>query len=439
MNVLAAARAWRWMSTEALATERRLRAVPAFSATIPMVADAVPSLEALAVADRAVATAKASLQLRLRGFVDLLSAQPPSPTTLVRLHRRWIVLRSQFDQLLSTVDVFADALTQRAEHGTGTLLRGLDRLALDGLRTTRWLYRSPPLVCYLDAGLGGAIRRAFTQLPDGSANGVALVRVPRERLFGAALASVLHEVGHQGAALLDLVPAYQKVISRAAVAGQLTDIQAVYWLRKISEALPDAWALCKLGPTASIGLFGTFGRSPRFTFHDNVADPHPMPWIRALLSVELGASLLPDPVWSELRDLWLTLYPRERAPHDCLDLIESISPSIPVMAGLLARSHLRALRGSTLGEALGAKRVHPATLASGRLPGDAREEPADSPCTAVAAIGLARYRGRIRPAEEHDRIRQVLTGHASTAAPTPARRFARTTQQPQPSARNAVN
>ncbi len=51
-----------------------------------------------------------------------------------------------------------------------------------------------------------AIRRARTRLPGGGDNPVAIIRLPRERMVGSGIASsLIHEVGHQGAALLDLV------------------------------------------------------------------------------------------------------------------------------------------------------------------------------------------------------------------------------------------
>ena len=44
---------------------------------------------------------------------------------------------------------------------------------------------------------------------------MAIIRVPRERMVGSALASSLcHEVGHQGAALLDLMGSLQPELSR---------------------------------------------------------------------------------------------------------------------------------------------------------------------------------------------------------------------------------
>src|SRR5690606_31545589 len=112
-----------------------------------------------------------------------------------------------FNAILSQVDIFADVLTQRSEHETGVWLRGIDEFAFDALVIPGNRFEAPRLVCYLDRGHGAAIRRARTRLPGGSSNPVAVIRVPRERMVGGSGigSSVAHEVGHQGAALLDLV------------------------------------------------------------------------------------------------------------------------------------------------------------------------------------------------------------------------------------------
>jgi hypothetical protein len=70
----------------------------------------------------------------------------------------------------------------------------------------QYCLRAAAVICYLARGPGAAIRRARTRLPGGAPNRVAIIRVQRERTVGHGLASsLIHEVGHQGAALLCLV------------------------------------------------------------------------------------------------------------------------------------------------------------------------------------------------------------------------------------------
>ena len=116
------------------------------------------------------------------------------------------MLRLSFQNALSQFDLFSEVITQRSEHDNGVLLSGLDVAAAEALLLPGRLFEGPPVVCSLHRGLGGAIRRARTRLPGGGDNPVALIRIPRERMIGYGIASSLvHEVGHQGAALLGLV------------------------------------------------------------------------------------------------------------------------------------------------------------------------------------------------------------------------------------------
>ena len=124
-----------------------------------------------------------------------------------------------FQDALSQFDLFSEVITQRSEHGNGVLLSGLDVAAAEALLVPGGFFEGPPVVCSLHRGLGGAIRRARTRLPGGGDNPVALIRIPRERMIGFGIASSLvHEVGHQGAALLRLVESLRGAVARAPAA-----------------------------------------------------------------------------------------------------------------------------------------------------------------------------------------------------------------------------
>ena len=98
--------------------------------------------------------------------------------------RRFTFLRLRFNQSLSQLDMFSDAITQRSENETGLWLSGLDIAAQDALDLPGGFFRAPPVVCHLHRGLGGAIRRARTRLPGGGENPVSIIRIPRERMIG---------------------------------------------------------------------------------------------------------------------------------------------------------------------------------------------------------------------------------------------------------------
>src|SRR6266540_3621387 len=132
---------------------------------------------------------------------------------------------------------------------------GLDAVAADALSPLAPYVDLPPVVCYLDRGVGAAIRRARTRLPGGGENPVAVVRVPRERMVGNGIASSLvHEVGHQASALLELIPSLRPVLQGLARgSGADRDVWSL-WDRWISEIVADFWSVARIGVGSTLGL-----------------------------------------------------------------------------------------------------------------------------------------------------------------------------------------
>ena len=160
-----------------------------------------------------------------------------------------------------------------------------DALALPGY------YEAPPIICYLDRGVGAAIRRARTRLPGGGENPVAIIRIPRERMIGSGIASsLIHEVGHQGAQLLGLRQFLATGAARQAKPGGDPLVWQL-WERWISEIVSDFWSVARIGVVSTLGLIGVVSLPRPFVFRINVDDPHPIPWIRVKLSCAIGDAL----------------------------------------------------------------------------------------------------------------------------------------------------
>src|SRR5919204_1006064 len=151
-----------------------------------------------------------------------------------------------------------ELITQRSESETGVWLAGLDVFAADALALPERYFEPPQVICYLARGPGAAVRRARTRLPGGGDNPVAIVRVPRERMVGHGIASSLvHEVGHQVAALLDLVPSLRPLLHAQGERARPRHREAwMLWERWISEIVADLWSVGKLGIGSTLGLIG---------------------------------------------------------------------------------------------------------------------------------------------------------------------------------------
>src|SRR5215469_8620958 len=337
------------LEQEARALLTRLDRVKPFALQETMLPAAALSPAAQTGIEQYLMRGRRDLRGRIHRYIRWLQG-PGAGASPEELQRRFTVLRLQFNLALSQLDLFSDAITQRSENETGVWLSGLDIAAQDALSLPGGFYDAPPVVCYLHRGLGGAIRRARTRLPGGGANPVSIIRIPRERMIGYGIASSLvHEVGHQAAALLGLVESLRPALQQrrrassgpAALAWQL-------WERWISEIVADFWSVSRVGVSSTLGLIGVVSLPRAFVFRLNADDPHPFAWIRVQLSCAFGAALYPHPQWRQLATVWESFYPPRGLQPELVQVLGALQASMPEFVQMVVDHRPRSLRGRTL-------------------------------------------------------------------------------------------
>lgn len=329
---------------------------------------------------------------------------------------RFVIIRMRFNAILSQFDLMTEVVTQRSESRTGVWLSGLDALANDALTSTPLITDPPPVVCYLARGPGAAIRRARTRLPGGDLNPVGIIRVPRERMVGAVglSSSLVHEVGHQGAALLGLVESLRADLARQRP--QATVPAAVWrnWESWISEIVADLWSVGTLGISSTQGMLAVVSLPRFFVFRPSGTDPHPIPYVRVLLSCALGGALYPHPQWDTLARTWKALYPAAELPPERRQEFAAIEAGIPTFVRLLLDHRPASLRGRTLQQLFPVRARQPARLLElhriwrNDLGVMARQPPG----LVFAVVGQARVAGRITPETESALIGALLQAWA---------------------------
>ena len=408
--------AHRHLDNEARALLTRLERVKSFVLYETMVPAANVSPAAQTAIEHSLVIGRREVRRTVHRFRKWLNNTAGRQASPAQAQRRFSLLRLHFNAVLMRFDIFADAISQRSEHTTGIWLSGLDVAASDALKLPSY-YTNPPVVCYLDRGFGAAIRRAMTRLPGGAKNPVAVIRIPRERMVGSGIASSLvHEVGHQAAALLDLVESLRPVLRRRQKAEPDSEAWKM-WERWISEILADFWSVSRLGAASTMGLMGVLSLPRAFVFRINPADPHPFPWIRVKISCTIGQALYPHPQWLRLRNLWEAYYPRAGLDDKKREIIEQLEYTMPEFIRLLLNHRPRSLRGASLKEVMAEQHRRPAELMQiyrdwQRLPKLAKQA---APTTAFAVIGQARAFGVMSP-EEEGRMVSVLLRHWALAS-----------------------
>jgi hypothetical protein len=414
----------RLLAQEARTLLTRLETLRSFALHDTSVPAAAIGPKAQAAIERSMREARADVRGRVEEFIAWLETGPGRELPPHIAQRRFSIVRLRFNAALARFDIFADALTQRSEHRTGVWLSGLDALASEALALPG-AYESPPVVCYLDRGAGAAIRRARTRLPGGGENPVAIIRVPRERMVGSGIASSLvHEVGHQAAALLDLVNSL-----RGAMRKQVAPAWRL-WERWISEIAADFWSVARIGIGSTLGLMAVVSLPRPFVFRLNMNDPHPTPWLRVKISCAIGERLFQDPRWRRLAAIWQELYPLEGLPEDRRQLLQQLEAHLPALVGMLAEHRPAALGGRTLMSVLRLAERRPERLDAHwrSAAGDASRLGALSPSLAFATLGQAKFDGRLDARSESAVVGRLLTHWALEGAISTNERCARVMQ-----------
>ena len=256
-----------WMlDQEARALLARLARVKPFVLSEPMVLAASLLPAAQIAIERFLTKGRRELRERIQSYLSWLHGEgkqaPPD-----EIQRRFVFLKLRFNAVLAQLELFYQVISQRGESEQGVWISGLDVVAADALALPEF-YEAPPVICYLDRGIGGAIRRARTRMPGGGENPVAVIRIPRERMIGSGIASSLvHETGHQAAALLGLVPALQQVLQNKQSAVH-EPLPWRLWERWISEIIADCWSIARVGVASTLGLIGVVSLPRPFVFQN---------------------------------------------------------------------------------------------------------------------------------------------------------------------------
>jgi hypothetical protein len=403
-----------FMAHEARALLTRLGRVKPFALQETTVPAAAVSPFAQAAVERFLAKGRHDLRQMVLSYLRWLDTAEGRRASPAEAQRRYAFLRLGFNAVLSQFDTFADVFTQRSEAETGVWLSGLDVAAADALALPGY-YEAPPVICYMDRGFGAAIRRARTRVPGGGESPVAIIRVPRERMVGSGIASSLvHEVGHQGAALLDLSGSLKPILKGMQRGDRKQQVLWYLWDRWISEILADFWAVARVGISGTLGLMGVVSLPRPFVFRMSLDDPHPIPWVRVKLSCAMGNALYPHPQWARLAALWDSFYPTRGLDERRQAFLALVEEGMPAFVSLLANHRPKSLRGRSLAEVLSSADCQPAQLTASYEA--RRTDPAGlrsvSPTLAFALIGQARANGVIRPGAEGNLIASLLTGWA---------------------------
>jgi hypothetical protein len=257
-------------------------------------------------------------------------------------------------------DFYFELFGQRQSEYAEWLL-SCDRIALDcyksvytGLGTSRSVPAPPPFA-YMRTGFSPAtyrrgipLRRLGRQI-----NPFPLVKIPYHRLVNPwTLGALLHEVSHNlqnELGLEKLIP--QTVGQRLLQAGMGREV-AEQWMRWNRETFSDMSGLLLGGPAFLGSLLDVLGRSPRSTLAFVPGKPHPTPYLRPFLSVELLRRIGFAPEAEQYRRTWTQLYPTTQGSSIPKAMLDTFSDAHRIVVDAMCFTRYPTLGDRTLAQVI---------------------------------------------------------------------------------------
>jgi hypothetical protein len=257
-------------------------------------------------------------------------------------------------------DFYFELFGQRQSIYSDWLL-SCDRIALDcyqvaytGLGAARPIPAPPPF-CYMRTGFAPAtfrrgipLRRLGRQL-----NPFPLVQLPYHRLVNPwTLGAMLHETSHNLQSDLGLSRDIPRQVGRRLLTAGLPPAVAKVWMRWNREMFSDMAALLLGGPQMVASLMDVVGRAPAMVFAYHPRVPHPTPYLRTLISVELLGRLGFAEEAERYRRSWTRIYPDPTIGSIPTAILQSFAKACPLAVDAMCLQSYPSLGNKSLAQVI---------------------------------------------------------------------------------------
>ncbi len=267
-------------------------------------------------------------------------------------------------------DFYFELFGQRQSKFSDMLL-GCDRIALDcyqvaftNLAEPKSVPAPPPFT-YVRTGFSPATYKRGIPLTKlgRQINPFALIQLPVHRMANPwALGAILHEVSHNLQNDLDLERIIPRQVGRDLLKAGIQRDVAMIWVNWNRETFADLCGLLLGGPEIVPSLMDVVGRSVRSTFVMVVGKPHPVPYLRTLLSIELLRRMGFEEEARRYKSAWLKLYPNPRAGSIPVQVLDTAEIAIPIVVQAMIYTRFAELGGKSLSEIIRFDHTHQAMV-----------------------------------------------------------------------------
>jgi hypothetical protein len=261
--------------------------------------------------------------LRVSGQMSQAVERATTEPTTPRLHevmRRKERAHDSVRGIERVWDFYFELFGQRQSRYADWLL-SCDRIALDCYQTaflgvgTAKSVPAPPPFSYMRTGFSPAtFRRGIPLRQLGrQLNPFPLIQLPYHRLVNPwALGAVLHEVSHNLQNDLGVDRVIPVSIGRRLVGAGIPRSVALTWVRWNREVFADLSGTLLGGPAIVASLMDVIGRAPQTVVTYSRRGPHPTPYLRAFISIELLRRMDFSREAESYERTWRRVYPNAR-------------------------------------------------------------------------------------------------------------------------------
>lgn len=300
---------------------------------------------------------------RLRRQAEVLEAELRAADTadeLERVRRQVVRFRRRFLQTETALDFYGDAVNSRTNPKLAALLGGCDVLARRSLETVLPPMGKPvpPVLTYIDKGLGASILRSGLRLWDGhTLSAAAAIKITRHNLYRPT--ACLHEAGHQAAFTLG----WNQELA-LAIRHELRDVTSVAdtWAGWASEIAADTFAFAHVGYASVAALHDVIAGEPESVFALRPLDPHPIAYLRVMLGTQMCVRFYGTGPWDDLERAWMRAHPLDEAPSELRELLAASVAHMPAVVRACLSRPMRAFGGRPLTALVDPLRVRPDAL-----------------------------------------------------------------------------
>lgn len=330
-----------WVRVQAINVQRHAQALRPFRREEFGTGNAAPSEGHIQAVNRMMAVLRTELRKHTREVAHFAKAarRAPNTKTLQELIRHKDHSHDWVRAIEKVWDFYFELFGQRQSQYADWLL-SCDRIALDcyqvaylGVGVPKPIPAPPPF-SYMRTGFSPATYRRGIPLSrlGHLLNPFPLVQLPYHRLVNPwALGATLHELSHNLQTDLGLSKVIPLNMARTLLRAGCGKRVASIWTRWNRELFADVCGLLLGGPGFVPSLMDVVGRAPQATLTFVPGAPHPTPYLRTLISLELLRRMGFAQEAQRYREVWTRLYPNPRAgslPHDLLDSFEKACPLV---------------------------------------------------------------------------------------------------------------